>query len=87
MKRPLHSSIKVERDESKRATVLTISFDDGDLARHHLVPMQADNPVDALAGYALHCLKTLLSETVGEKHRRLMEDRRSPSAPEQENAI
>lgn len=70
------TKLQVERDESRHRTVLTIVLDDHDLNRHHLVPPNTDVPVDALAQYALHCLHTMFSETVEEKYRKLMRDRK-----------
>lgn len=75
MQRVQNSKLKVERDESRNATVLTITLDDRDLSRHHLVPPDTAAPVDALAQYALHCLHVMHSQTVEEKYRLLLADR------------
>lgn len=64
------------RREDLNAFVLTIRLDDHDIARKHLVPLDAASPVDVLANYALHCLRVLLEPTVEEKARRLWEDRK-----------
>lgn len=68
------SNMTVSRDETRNATVLTITLNDSDLNRHHLVRPDTTVPVDALAQYALHCLTVMHHETVDEKWRRILKD-------------
>jgi hypothetical protein len=38
---------------------VVIELPDHDLARNHLVPINTNGPVEATAGYVLHCLQVV----------------------------
>jgi len=64
------SEVRSWYDEASRKTVVQVELSDHELRRNHLVPLPTEGSAEALAYYALHCLKTIRDAEARPYHRK-----------------